>query len=63
MTITLLRKDYAKLARCLVPMGEQVGMTEDQLAEMLRGKTRRFGEEELRVKFGRKHNGTGKGKE
>lgn len=51
MTITLLRKDYAKLARCLVPIGEQVGMSEVELAEMLRTKTRRFGEDELKAKF------------
>jgi hypothetical protein len=51
MTITLLRKDYAKLARCLVPIGKQVGMSEAELAEMLRTKTRRFTESEIKKKF------------
>ncbi len=51
ITITLLRKDYVKLAKCLVPMGEQVGMSERELAEMLRTKTKRFSEPELRAKF------------
>lgn len=51
MTITLLRKDYVKLARCLVPIGEQVGMNEEELVNMLRSKTKRFSEQELKAKF------------
>lgn len=51
MTITLLRKDYRKLAQCLVPMGKQIGLSEEDLANILRGKTRRFKEDEVRAKF------------
>jgi hypothetical protein len=51
MTITLLKKDYVKLARCLVPIGEQVGMNEEELVKMLRSKTKRFSEPELKAKF------------
>ncbi|KAI9786022.1 MAG: hypothetical protein M1816_008174 [Peltula sp. TS41687] len=51
MTITLLRKDYNHLAACLVPMGEQIGMSQQELADMLRTKTRRFSEEDIQRKF------------
>ncbi|KAK1144066.1 hypothetical protein N8T08_005728 [Aspergillus melleus] len=51
ITIRLLRKDYRHLAKCLVPMGDQVGMSLDELAAMLRTKTRRFSESEIREKF------------
>ncbi|KAI9665144.1 MAG: hypothetical protein M1831_002154 [Alyxoria varia] len=54
LTVRLLRKDYAHLARCMVPMGEaQCGMGMGEREEMLRRKTRRFGEREIRGKFGR----------
>lgn len=39
------------LASCLVPMGEQIGMSQQELADMLRTKTRRFTEEEIQQKF------------
>jgi hypothetical protein len=51
ITVRLLRKDYAYLAKCLVPIGEQVGMSIDERAEMLRRKTRRFSEKDVRAKF------------
>ncbi|KAK5127264.1 hypothetical protein LTR08_004472 [Meristemomyces frigidus] len=51
MTVKLLQKDYMYLASCLVPMGEQIGMSQVEIAEMLRTKTRKFGEEEIRAKF------------
>ncbi|KAK0778866.1 hypothetical protein LTR02_016148 [Friedmanniomyces endolithicus] len=51
LTFTLLRKDYLHLADSLVPMGEQIGMSREEVAEMLRSKTRQFSEEEIRVKF------------
>ncbi|KAL4818683.1 hypothetical protein BDW67DRAFT_157158 [Aspergillus spinulosporus] len=51
ITVRLLRKDYAYLAKCLVPIGEQVGMSLDERAEMLRRKTRRFSEKDVRAKF------------
>lgn len=51
MTVKLLQKDYRYLAKCLVPMGDQIGMDLDEISAMLRTKTRRFTEEEIRTKF------------
>lgn len=42
ITVNLLRKNYVYLAKCLIPMGDQVNMTLEQRVEMLRGRTRRF---------------------
>ena len=42
------------LAKQLVPIGNQIGMTQAELAEMLKKKTRRFSEEDIRAKFGGK---------
>lgn len=53
MTVTLLRKDYMHLASCLVPIGDQVGMSQTEIAEMLRTKTKRFSEEEIMKKYGK----------
>jgi hypothetical protein len=52
MTVKVLQKDYMHLAKCMVPIGNQVDMTLDERAEMLRRKTRKFTEEEIKVKFG-----------
>lgn len=49
-----MQKDYAYLAKCMVPTGPYIGMSQEQLAVMLRGKTRRFSEEEIEAKFGRR---------
>lgn len=46
-----MQKDYAYLAKCLVPIGEQVHMSLDEIATMLRTKTRRFTEAEIKEKF------------
>lgn len=51
MTVKLLQKDYRYLAKCLVPMGDQIGMDLDEISTMLKTKTRRFTEEEIRTKF------------
>lgn len=51
MTIKLLQKDYMHLAKCLVPIGDQIGMSQREIADMLRTKTRRFTEEEIQEKF------------
>ncbi|KAF1989391.1 fatty acid desaturase [Aulographum hederae CBS 113979] len=51
ITVRVLRKDYAYLAKCLVPMGEQVGMSMREREELIRRKTRKFSEEEIRAKF------------
>ena len=51
ITIRLLMKDYDHLAKCLVPMGDQIGMSHEEIAIMLRTKTRAFTEAEIREKF------------
>lgn len=51
MTLKLMQKDYLYLANCLVPMGDQIGMSQQELADMLRTKTRRFTEAEIEAKF------------
>ncbi|PBP25263.1 fatty acid desaturase [Diplocarpon rosae] len=52
-TFRLLTKNYMHLAKQLVPIGDQIGMSQVELAEMLRRKTKRFSEEEIRAKFGK----------
>ncbi len=52
LTVRLLRKDYTHLARCLVPIGNrQIEMSIEEIAAMLKTKTRRFTEEEIKTKF------------
>ena len=51
MTYRILAKDYLYLANCLVPIGDQIGMSKQELADMLRSKTRRFTEEDIQEKF------------
>lgn len=54
MTMRLLRRDYAYLAARLVPVGSQMDLSMAEREDLLRAHTRRFTEEELRVKFGGK---------
>ncbi|KAJ6001903.1 hypothetical protein N7522_007130 [Penicillium canescens] len=42
ITVNLLRKNYVYLAKCLIPIGDQVNMTLDERVEMLRRRTRKF---------------------
>jgi hypothetical protein len=51
ITVKLLQKDYMHLARCLVPIGDQIGMTLEAKAAMLQTKTKRFTEKEIARKF------------
>ena len=53
LTYRLMRHDYLHLASCLVPIGDQIGMTQQEIADMLRTKTRRFTEEDIQAKFGK----------
>lgn len=46
-----MTKNYLHLAKQMVPMGDQIGMSQVELADMLRQKTRRFSEEEIAAKF------------
>lgn len=51
VTLKLMQKDYMYLAKCLVPMGEQIPLTLEERAEMLKTKTRRFTREEVEEKY------------
>lgn len=51
MTYKLVTKDYMYLAERLVPMGDQINMTKEEIAAMLRTKTRRFTEADIQKKF------------
>ena len=53
MTVTLLRKDYMHLASCLVPIGDQIGMTQVEIADMLKRKTKKFEEADIWRKWGK----------
>ncbi|PLB41615.1 uncharacterized protein BDW47DRAFT_99390 [Aspergillus candidus] len=52
ITYKVLTKDYMHLAKCLVPMGDQISMTMEERAAMLQTKTKRFGEKEIKACFG-----------
>jgi hypothetical protein len=54
ITVRLLMKDYDTLARCMVPMGKQIGMSMDERIALLKTATQRFTEEEIKEKFGNK---------
>jgi hypothetical protein len=51
MTVRLLMKDYLFLADHLVPIGDQIGMSRQERADMLRTKTRRFTEKDIKERF------------
>jgi len=42
ITVHLLRKNYMHLAKCMIPIGDQVDLTLEQRADLLRSRTRRF---------------------
>jgi hypothetical protein len=51
ITFRMLRKDYVYLAKCLVLIGDQRRLTLEEREAMLRLKTKRFTEEEIRKLF------------
>ncbi|KAF2143551.1 uncharacterized protein K452DRAFT_246719 [Aplosporella prunicola CBS 121167] len=51
ITVRLMMKDYMHLAKCLVPIGDQIGMTLEEKTAMLKTKTKRFSEEDIKRKF------------
>ncbi|KAH7402855.1 hypothetical protein BKA66DRAFT_10660 [Pyrenochaeta sp. MPI-SDFR-AT-0127] len=55
LTINLLRKNYEHVAKCLVPMGDQMKLTLDERVAMLKRKTRKFTEEEIAEKWGKQY--------
>lgn len=42
ITVNLLRKNYDYLAKCLIPIGDQVNWNMEERVEMLRRRTRKF---------------------
>ncbi|KAL9109659.1 MAG: hypothetical protein Q9227_005697 [Pyrenula ochraceoflavens] len=53
ITFRLMRKDYSHLAKCFVPISEeQRKMTHLEIAEMLRTKTKRFSEADIKRLWG-----------
>jgi len=48
-----MRHHYEYLAGCLVPIGDQIGMSQEEIVIMLKSKTRKFSEEEINLKFGK----------
>lgn len=53
ITYRVLTKNYEYLAGQLVPIGNQIGMSKAELVELLKKKTRKFTEEEIRQHFGK----------
>lgn len=51
LTFRVLRKDYMYLANRLVPIGSQIDMSLEEIAAMLKTKTKKFSEEDIRKKF------------
>ncbi|RDA91183.1 hypothetical protein CP533_4810 [Ophiocordyceps camponoti-saundersi (nom. inval.)] len=51
ISLSLLRKDYDRLARCMVPMGDQMGLDLEGRVTLLKRLTRRFSEKDMQDKF------------
>lgn len=51
LTYHILRKNYLHLADCMIPIGDQIKLTREEKANLLRSKTKQFSEEEIRQKF------------
>ncbi|KAG6003343.1 hypothetical protein E4U21_002120 [Claviceps maximensis] len=51
ISFRLIAKDYQHLARCLVPMGDQMKLTMEERVQLLKRWTRKFSEEEITQKF------------
>ncbi|PHH73332.1 hypothetical protein CDD80_3893 [Ophiocordyceps camponoti-rufipedis] len=51
ITVSLLRKDYDRLANCMVPMGDLLALDQQGRVALLKRLTRRFTDEEIWDKF------------
>ncbi|KAK7419488.1 hypothetical protein QQX98_003257 [Neonectria punicea] len=51
VTVRLMMKDYDTLAKCMVPLGNQIELTMEGRIELLKKLTRKFTEEEIRAKY------------
>ncbi|KAJ3488224.1 hypothetical protein NLG97_g6233 [Lecanicillium saksenae] len=54
ITIRLMMKDYETLAKCLVPMGDQIQLSMEGRAQLLRRLTKKFTEEDVQRTFPKK---------
>ncbi|KAI9809723.1 MAG: hypothetical protein M1825_000156 [Sarcosagium campestre] len=55
ITVKLMQKDYHHLAKCMVPIGDQVHLSHQEKMDLLRAKTRRFTEDDINKKFAKKN--------
>lgn len=53
ITVRLLLKDYEHLAKCLVPMGDQIDLTMEGRVDLLKKLTRKFTEADIHQTFGK----------
>lgn len=51
VTVRLMMKDYDTLAKCLVPMGDQIELTMEGRVALLKKLTRKFSEEQILEKY------------
>ncbi len=51
ITVRLMMKDYDTLAKCLVPMGDQIKLSMEGRVRLLKRLTKRFTEEDVRRTF------------
>lgn len=51
ITLRLLIKDYLTLAKCMVPIGSQIGLTLDERVSLLRSHVQQFSETEIATMF------------
>ncbi|KAK2597315.1 hypothetical protein QQS21_006089 [Conoideocrella luteorostrata] len=51
ISFRLMAKDYEHLAKCLVPMGNQINLSMEGRVQLLKRLTRKFTEEEIKEKF------------
>lgn len=51
ITVRLMMKDYDTLAKCLVPMGDQINLSMEGRVGLLKRLTKRFTEEDVRRTF------------
>lgn len=51
ITYRLMKKEYDHLARCLIPIGDQIDMSLNEVADLLRTKTLKFTEADIQKKY------------
>lgn len=51
VTFRLMIKDYETLAKCMVPLGDQIQLTMEGRIELLKKLTRKFTDEQIKEKY------------